>query len=89
MRDQPWTNGYEKNDVSLRRLELQGEKRVDLNRKTRLQRRRIAMMDRNQNEANTYDCALDLAPLALPPDLPPVILDGCENGLLWWWKRWW
>ena len=22
----------------------------------------------------TYDCAVDLAPLALPPDLPPVIL---------------
>lgn len=38
MRDRPWTNGCEKNDVSLRRLELQSEKRVDLNRKTRLEK---------------------------------------------------
>lgn len=29
----------------------------------------------------TYLCALDLAPLALPPDLPPVILmDLCGWG---------
>lgn len=28
----------------------------------------------HQKSVKTYDCAVDLAPLALPPDLPPVIL---------------
>lgn len=29
----------------------------------------------------TYLCALDLAPLALPPDLPPVILMDLGGGV--------
>lgn len=32
--------------------------------------------DGGPNSDKTHDCADDLAPLALPPDLPPVILMG-------------
>jgi hypothetical protein len=28
----------------------------------------------------TYDWALDLEPLALPPDLPPVMVIVCDGG---------
>ena len=30
--------------------------------------------EQHLKSVKTYDCADDLAPLALPPDLPPVIL---------------
>lgn len=43
-------------------------------------------MERKARERKgaTYDWALDLEPLALPPDLPPVILEDLGFG----WKRW-
>lgn len=53
MRDQPWTNGCEKNDVSLRRLELQSEKRVNLNRKTRL-KKAANCADASESERGEY-----------------------------------
>ena len=36
---------------------------------------------------STHDWALDLEPLALPPDLPPVILRELVWGLVWKWER--
>lgn len=53
MRDQPWTNGCERNDVSLRRLELQSEKRVNLNRKTRL-KKATNCADASESERGEY-----------------------------------
>jgi hypothetical protein len=35
--------------------------------------------DEGHQNQKTYDCAVDLAPEALPPDFPPVIFD--EFGL--------
>lgn len=35
--------------------------------------------NRNQNKANTYDCAF-LEPEAFPPDFPPVILIDLVGG---------
>ena len=35
--------------------------------------------DRDQNKANTYDCAF-LEPEAFPPDFPPVILIDLVGG---------
>lgn len=49
-------------------------------------------------EGQTHDWALDFEPLALPPDLPPVILiafvvlvglgGGLSGGLYSWWWAW-
>ena len=38
--------------------------------------------EEHSRSGRTHDCAVDLAPLALPPDLPPVILSGL-SGLKW------
>jgi hypothetical protein len=37
-------------------------------------RSRLRREAKDAIKAKTHDCALDLAPLALPPDFPPVIL---------------
>jgi hypothetical protein len=35
---------------------------------------RLRRKAKDAKRGETHDCALDLAPLALPPDFPPVIL---------------
>lgn len=43
-------------------------------------------MDAMSGEGQTHDWALDLEPLALPPDLPPVILSVGGGGLGFGWE---
>jgi hypothetical protein len=71
----------EEMDVSMRQMELRSENALFWKRKTR---QRWMDEDEVVDWVRTHDCADDLAPLALPPDLPPVIFaDLDEFGVLW------
>jgi hypothetical protein len=42
-----------------------------------LETRDAKCVEQQVRDGQTHDWALDLEPLALPPDLPPVILKWC------------
>ena len=76
MRDQPWTNGY-KSTVSYKCIDHQCCARPrDPNKSQNGRIRKSTRQNENNGKGSdkTYDCAF-LLPLALPPDLPPVILN--------------
>jgi len=59
----------------------------DASNKCKLQPNDAKMRQRQcgsmRNEGKTHDWALDFEPLALPPDLPPVILMVWMGWLIW------
>ena len=74
MRDRPWRSGCDGCQYAPGGIEV--AKRAVLGGENASK-----VMDGDQQHlktVKTYDCAVDLAPEALPPDFPPVILDlGC------------